>query len=72
MVKPAINNGNKKIAEFMFLYFLSKNDILFDRYGNKRIADNTLVALTFMKAVSKQEEMNVMIKVIVNLIITKN
>lgn len=68
----SFSDGNKRIAAFMFLYFLSKNGVLYDRSGNKRIADNTLVALTLMIAVSKQEEMNVMIKVIVNLINTKN
>lgn len=68
----SFTDGNKRIAAFMFLYFLSKNGILYDSYGNKRIADNTLVALTLMIAVSKQEEMDVMIKVIVNLINTKN
>lgn len=52
------------------LYFITKNHSFTD--GNKRIADNTLVALTLMIAVSKQEEMDVMIKVIVNLINTKN
>ncbi len=56
----------------MFLYFLSKNGVLYDRYSNKRIADNTLVALTLMIAVSKQEEKDIMIKVIVNLINSKN
>ncbi|MCK9304335.1 MAG: virulence RhuM family protein [Bacteroidales bacterium] len=65
-------DGNKRIAAFMFLYFLSKNGVLYDKTGNKRIADNTLVALTLMIAVSKQEEMDVMIKVIVNLINSKN
>lgn len=68
----SFSDGNKRIAAFMFLYFLSKNGVLYDRSGNKRIADNTLVALTLMIAVSKQEEMDVMIKVIVNLINTKN
>jgi len=68
----SFTDGNKRIAAFMFLYFLSKNGILYDSYGNKRIADNTLVALTLMIAVSKQEEMDVMIKVIVNLINTRN
>ena len=68
----SFSDGNKRIAAFMFLYFLSKNGILYDSYGNKRIADNTLVALTLMIAVSKQEEMDVMIKVIVNLINTRN
>jgi hypothetical protein len=41
---------------------------LFDEAGNKRIADNTLVALTLMVAVSKPEEKDTMTKVIVNLI----
>ncbi|MDP3444789.1 MAG: virulence protein RhuM/Fic/DOC family protein [Ignavibacteria bacterium] len=68
----SFTDGNKRIAAFMFLYFLSKNGVLYDILGNKRIADNTLVALTLMIAVSKQEEMDVMIKVIVNLINTKN
>jgi prophage maintenance system killer protein len=68
----SFTDGNKRIAAFMFLYFLSKNGVLYDRYGNKRIADNTLVALTLMIAVSKQEEMGIMIKVIVNLINSKN
>lgn len=68
----SFSDGNKRIAAFMFLYFLSKNGILYDRSGNKRIADNTLVALTLMIAVSKQEEMDIMIKVIVNLINCKN
>lgn len=68
----SFSDGNKRIAAFMFLYFLSKNGVLYDRYSNKRISDNTLVALTLMIAVSKQEEMDVMIKVIVNLINSKN
>jgi prophage maintenance system killer protein len=68
----SFSDGNKRIAAFMFLYFLSKNGVLYDKFGSKRIADNTLVALTLMIAVSKQEEMAIMIKVIVNLINTKN
>lgn len=38
----------------------------------KRIANNTLVALTLMIAVSKTEEKNIIIKIIVNLINKKN
>ena len=34
-----------------------------DRNGNKRIADNTLVALTLMIAVSKPDEKETMTKV---------
>jgi prophage maintenance system killer protein len=64
----SFTDGNKRIAAFLFLYFLEKNKILFDLNGNKRIADNALVALTLMIAVSKPEEKETMIKVIVNLI----
>lgn len=65
-------DGNKRIAAFLFLYFLERNGILFDANGYKRIADNTLVALTLMVAVSKPEEKDTMIKVIVNLINKNN
>lgn len=65
-------DGNKRIAAFLFLYFLERNGILYDSSGNKRIADNALVALTLMIAVSKPEEKDTMIKVIVNLINRRN
>jgi prophage maintenance system killer protein len=65
-------DGNKRIAAFLFLYFLEKNKILFDAYGQKRIADNALVALTLMIAISNPEEKGTMIKVIVSLINKNN
>lgn len=68
----SFTDGNKRIAAFLFLYFLERNKILFDEIGNKRIADNTLVALTLMIAVSKPEEKDTMTKVIVNLINKNN
>ena len=68
----SFSDGNKRIAAFLFLYFLERNRILFDNYGNKRIADNTLVALTLMIAVSRPDEKDTMIKVVVNLINKKN
>jgi prophage maintenance system killer protein len=68
----SFSDGNKRIAAFLFLYFLERNGILFDEEGNKRIADNTLVALTLMIAVSKPEEKDTMTKVIVNLINKNN
>ncbi|MBR1934395.1 MAG: hypothetical protein IJ841_12030 [Prevotella sp.] len=40
--------------------------------GSKRLADNTLVALTLMIAESRTEEKDVMVKVVVNLINQKN
>ncbi len=65
-------DGNKRIAAFLFLLFLDRNGILLDDNGMKRIADNALVALTLMIAVSKPEDKDTMIKVIVNLINKKN
>lgn len=50
----------------MLLYLVVKNHSFSD--GNKRIADNTLVALTLMIAESRTEEKDVMVKVVVNLI----
>ncbi len=60
----SFTDGNKRIAAFLFLYFLEKNRMLYTETGNKRIADNTLVALTLMIAVSKPEEKDTMIKVV--------
>ena len=65
-------DGNKRIAAFLFLYFLEKNRLLFTGTGEKRIADNALVALTLMIAVSRPEEKETMVKVIVNLINKNN
>lgn len=68
----SFSDGNKRIAAFLFIYFLEKNGILYNSFGNKRIADNTLVALTLMIAVSKPDEKDTMVKVIVNLINRNN
>jgi len=58
----SFTDGNKRIAAFLFLYFLKRNAILYDKNGEKRIADNALVALTLMIAVSKTEEKDTIIK----------
>ena len=64
----SFNDGNKRIAAMLFLWFMEKNGILYAENGHKRIADNTLVALTLMIAESRTEEKDVMVKVVVNLI----
>lgn len=68
----SFTDGNKRIAAFLFLYFMEKNGVLYDEKGRKRIADNALVALTLMIAVSNPEEKDVMVKVVVNLINQEN
>ena len=64
----SFSDGNKRIAAMLFLWFMEKNGILYSTDGRKRIADNTLVALTLMIAESRTEEKDVMVKVVVNLI----
>lgn len=64
----SFTDGNKRIAAFLFLYFMDRNGILYTETGEKRIADNALVALTLMIAISNPEEKNTMISIIVNLI----
>ena len=64
----SFSDGNKRIAATLFLWFMDKNRILYSQAGHKRIADNALVALTLMIAESKMDEMDIMLKVVVNLI----
>jgi len=68
----SFSDGNKRIAATLFLWFLNNNGILYRKDGTKRLADNTLVALTLMIAESKTEEKDVMVKVVVNLINQRN
>lgn len=68
----SFSDGNKRIAATLFLWFMNNNNILYRPDGSKRIADNTLVALTLMIAESKTEEKDIMVKVVVNLINQSN
>ena len=68
----SFSDGNKRIAAMLFLWFLNNNHVLYAEDGHKRIADNTLVALTLMIAESRTEEKDVMVKVVVNLINKEN
>ena len=68
----SFTDGNKRIAAILFLWFMENNGILYAANGTKRIADNALVALTLMIAESRTEEMDIMVKVVVNLINTRN
>jgi len=64
----SFSDGNKRIAAFIFIWFLDINDLLYRGNGDKRLADNALVALTLMIAESKTAEKDIIVKVIVNLI----
>ncbi|HVI46100.1 MAG TPA: RhuM family protein [Chitinophaga sp.] len=64
----SFSDGNKRIAAFLFVWFLEKNNILYRTDGTKRIADNALVALTLMIAESNPDEKDIIAQVVVNLI----
>lgn len=64
----SFSDGNKRIGAMLFLWFLSKNGILYATDGHKRIADNTLVAITILIAESRSDEKDIMVKLVVNLI----
>ena len=68
----SFSDGNKRIAAFLFLWFLEKNGILYKSDGSKLIGNNKLVALTLMIAESRTEEKDVMVKVVINLINKNN
>ena len=68
----SFSDGNKRIAAWIFVWYLNKNKYLYNSQGNKRIENNALVALTLMIAQSKPEEKEIIIKVIINLINNKN
>jgi len=61
-------DGNKRIAAFLFVWFMDANGILYAKDGRKRIGDNALVALSLLIAESDPNEKDIIIKVIVNLI----
>ncbi len=61
-------DGNKRIASFLFVYFLDKSNYLYRQSGEKKINDNALVALALLIAESEPKEKDVMIKIIKNLL----
>jgi prophage maintenance system killer protein len=66
----SFTDGNKRIAAFLFVWFLERNNLLY--FGGKKVIDdNALVALTLMVAESNPDDKAMMIKVIVNLINNK-
>lgn len=61
-------DGNKRIAIFLFIYFLEKNNYLFKKSSEPKIIDTTLVALALLIATSNANEKNIMINIITNLL----
>ena len=68
----SFSDGNKRIAAFLFVWFLEKNGILYRADGSRKLADNALVALTLMIAESKPDEKDMMTRVVVSLVNGRN
>ncbi len=62
----SFTDGNKRIAAWLFIWYLNKNEYLYSKSGKKRIGNNALATLTLMIALSKPDEKDLMIKVIIN------
>jgi death-on-curing family protein len=61
-------DGNKRIASFLFVYFLDKNNFLYRHTGEKKINDNALTTLTLLIAISSPRDKDILIKIITNLL----
>jgi prophage maintenance system killer protein len=62
------NDGNKRSASFMFIYFLNKCDYLYKNNGEEKINDNALTVLTLLVATSNPKDKDILIKLIKHLI----
>lgn len=63
------SDGNKRIGAFLFVYFLSKNNYLYNNGKENKIDNNTLVALALLVAESNPRDMDAMIKIITNILL---
>lgn len=61
-------DGNKRIASFLFVYFLDRNNYLYRGDGERKINDNALVALALLVAESNPKEKDQIIALITQLI----
>lgn len=61
-------DGNKRIASFLFVYFLRENNYLYTKDYERKIANNTLVPLALLIAASDPKEKDVIVKIIISLL----
>jgi prophage maintenance system killer protein len=64
----AFLDGNKRIAAALFLWFLDKNNALYNAAGERRFSDAALVATTLLIAESKPEEKDVIVRIVTHLL----
>ncbi|MGW8123774.1 RhuM family protein [Roseivirga echinicomitans] len=62
----SFSDGNKRIAAWLFVWYLNKNKHLYNQNGKLVIENNALASITLMIALSKPDEKELMIRVIIN------
>jgi death-on-curing family protein len=65
------SDGNKRIAAFLFIVFLAKNNYLLRKNGEKKINDNTLVAVALLIAESNPKQKDLLVKLVMNFLSEK-
>jgi prophage maintenance system killer protein len=61
-------DGNKRIAATCFIYFLLKNNMLWNAQGEKSVDDFALAALTLLIAESKPAEKDTMCRLVITIL----
>ncbi|MBI2411226.1 MAG: virulence protein RhuM/Fic/DOC family protein [Candidatus Kerfeldbacteria bacterium] len=61
-------DGNKRIGSFLFILFLERNKLLFNKIGERKFNNNALVALALLIAQSKPQQKETMVALIMNFI----
>lgn len=61
-------DGNKRSGSLLFIHYLSQNGLLFRDTGERTINDNTIVALALLVSQSHPNDMEIMIRLITNLL----
>ena len=62
------SDGNKRIGSLLFVYYLDKNNYLYNSLGDRKIDEGALATLALLIAVSDPKDKEVMINITTNLI----
>ncbi len=62
----SFTDGNKRIATWVFIWYLNKNHCLYNLSEEAKVGNNALAGLALMIALSKPEEKDIIIKVFLN------
>jgi prophage maintenance system killer protein/prophage antirepressor-like protein len=66
--KHVFEDGNKRIAVFLFIVYLTRSQYLSDWDGERKFNDNALVALVLLIAESEDSQKELMMKLVMNFV----